>query len=43
MLAAKIISGGKGNWGNISMTPHPELSMDDAKAMVQYILLLKKS
>jgi cytochrome c len=43
MLAAKIIAGGKGVWGNIPMTAHPTLSVDDAKAMVQYIMLLKKS
>jgi cytochrome c len=43
MLAAKIISGGKGVWGTIPMTPHPTISLDDAKAMVQYIMLLKKS
>ncbi len=42
MLAGKIISGGKGVWGTIPMTAHPALSLDDAKAMVQYILLLKK-
>lgn len=42
-LAAKIITGGSGVWGTIPMTPHPTLSLDDAKAMVQYIMLLKKS
>lgn len=41
-LADKIIKGGTGNWGAIFMTPHPGLSEDDAKAMVKYILLLKK-
>lgn len=43
MLAAKIIAGGKGVWGTIPMTPHPTIALDDAKAMVQYIMLLKKS
>jgi cytochrome c len=42
MLAGKIIKGGSGNWGAIPMTPHPNLSQDDAEAMVKYILLLKK-
>ncbi len=37
-LAARIIEGSKGNWGEIPMTPHPNLSMDDARAMVAYIL-----
>lgn len=41
-LAQKIIEGGKGNWGDIPMTPHEGLSKDDAKQMVKYILSLKK-
>ena len=41
-LANKIISGGKGVWGEVYMTPHPGISTDDAQAMVKYILLLKK-
>lgn len=42
ILAQKIIEGGKGNWGDIPMTPHNELSKDHAKLMVKYILSLKK-
>lgn len=41
MLSAKIIKGGTGTWGTIPMTPHANLSEDDAKQMVKYILLLK--
>lgn len=41
MLAAKVISGGKGVWGEMAMTPHPQISSDDAKAMVKYVLLLR--
>jgi len=41
-LAGKIISGGKGVWGEVYMTPHAALSKEDAEAMVKYILLLKK-
>lgn len=41
-LAGKIISGGKGVWGEVFMTPHAGLSKEDAEAMVKYILLLKK-
>ena len=41
MLGKKIISGGKGHWGDIAMTPHPALSQADAKEMVKYILALK--
>lgn len=42
MLAGKIIKGGAGNWGEVAMTPHPQLSENDAKTMVKYVLSLKK-
>ena len=41
-LAGKIINGGMGNWGQVPMTAHPDLSKEDAVAMVKYILLLKQ-
>ncbi len=41
-LIHKIQKGGTGNWGNVPMTPHPDLSDADAKTMVHYILSLKK-
>lgn len=41
-LSDKIINGGTGVWGQIPMTPHPELSKADATAIVKYIMLLKK-
>lgn len=41
MLAAKVINGGTGVWGQIPMAPHPSLSQDDAKNMVRYILSLR--
>lgn len=41
-LAKKIIEGGNGIWGQIFMTPHPDISQADAEAMVKYILMLKK-
>ncbi len=40
-LVQKIQKGGSGVWGQIPMTPHPNLSNDDTKAMVHYILSLK--
>jgi cytochrome c len=40
-LAHKVIAGGKGVWGDVMMTPHPDLSEADAEQMVKYILLLK--
>lgn len=42
MLATKVIKGGSGVWGAVPMTPHPQISQDDAEAMVKYVLLLKK-
>lgn len=41
-LVNKIIKGSKGVWGQIPMTPHPQLSKEDATTMVNYIFLLKK-
>jgi cytochrome c len=41
-LVKKIRAGGTGNWGEIFMVPHPQISEEDAKAMVKYILSLKK-
>lgn len=41
-LATKIIKGGSGVWGQVPMTEHPTLSMDEARLMVKYILSLKK-
>jgi cytochrome c len=41
-LANKVIRGGSGNWGEQMMTPHPNLSKEDAVSMVKYILLLKQ-
>ena len=40
-LANKIIQGGAGRWGQIPMTQHPNLSLEDAKTVVKYVLLLK--
>lgn len=39
-LADKVIKGGSGNWGEVAMLPHPNVSKDDAKEMVKYILSL---
>ncbi len=41
MLAQKVITGGKGVWGDAAMTPHAALSEADAEQMVKYILLLR--
>lgn len=40
MLEKKIKDGGSGNWGDVAMTPHPELSDADIADMVHWILSL---
>ena len=40
MLAQRIIVGGSRSWGYAQMDPHPKLPLEDAKAMVTYILSL---
>jgi cytochrome c len=37
-LAAKIIKGGSGHWGDASMNPHPSLSITNARVIVRFIL-----
>lgn len=39
-LAAKIIKGGAGVWGTTEMAAHPQISIEDARRMVDYILSL---
>ncbi|MBS1680430.1 MAG: cytochrome C552 [Bacteroidetes bacterium] len=39
-LAEKIAKGGSGVWGQISMTPHPDIAKPDAEKMARYILSL---
>jgi cytochrome c len=41
LLADKIINGGQGVWGEIPMAAHPNISKEDAEAMVKYILTIK--
>lgn len=40
LLAAKIIAGGSGIWGEVPMTAHPDLTEPDAEHMISYILSL---
>jgi cytochrome c len=39
-LGGKIISGGSGVWGERVMSPHPYLSTEEAKEIVNYILAI---
>ena len=42
-LIDKIIQGGSGNWGQVPMSAHPDLSKQDAAKMLEYILSLSVS
>lgn len=39
-LSQKVIDGGSGNWGEVAMSAHPQLTISEAKEMVSYILSL---
>jgi len=41
-LAAKVKAGGSGVWGQVPMPPNPAVSDADMKALIAYILALKK-
>jgi cytochrome c len=40
-LAAKVVKGGVGVWGNVPMPANPQVSDAEAKQLVQWILTLK--
>lgn len=40
LLAAKIIKGGAGVWGTTEMAAHPQIAVDDARKIVEYIFSL---
>ena len=40
-LAAKVVKGGSGVWGNIPMPANPQVSEAEAKQLVQWVLTLK--
>lgn len=40
VLANKIIQGGSGTWGDVPMTPHPDLTPENAEIIASYILSL---
>jgi cytochrome c len=42
-LAQKIITGGKGIWGEATMPPHPSLTTVEATTLAQYVLSLSKA
>jgi cytochrome c len=40
-LAAKVVKGGTGAWGNIPMPANPQVTDAEAKQLVEWILTLK--
>src|SRR5271165_4131071 len=40
-LSARIREGGSGNWGDVAMTPHPDVTAAQAKQMLAWILSVK--
>jgi cytochrome c len=40
LLSAKVIKGGAGVWGTTEMAAHPQIGVEDAKKMVEYVLSL---
>jgi len=42
ILSDKILNGGSGNWGEVAMAAHPQLTKEQTVQMVEYILSLAK-
>lgn len=40
-LVGKVKNGGKGNWGEVLMNPHPDIPEADIEQMIRYILTVK--
>jgi cytochrome c len=40
VLSDKVLKGGSGNWGDVAMAAHPQLTKTQAVEMVEYILSL---
>jgi cytochrome c len=41
-LVDKVIKGGSGVWGDLMMSPHPQLGNDETEKMIRYIMSLNK-
>jgi len=41
-LIDKVIKGGSGVWGDLMMSPHPQLNNEETEKMIRYILSLNK-
>ncbi|HEY2861448.1 MAG TPA: c-type cytochrome, partial [Terracidiphilus sp.] len=42
-LTARVRKGGSGSWGDVAMTPHPDLTDAQAKQMLTWILSVKET
>ena len=42
-LAARVREGGSGTWGDVAMTPHPDLTDAQARQMLAWILSVKET
>src|SRR5690348_16650135 len=42
-LTVKVQKGGSGSWGDVAMTPHPDLTEAQAKLMLSWILSVKET
>jgi cytochrome c len=40
-LSEKVLKGGTGVWGQVPMTPNPQVTPEEAKTMVTWIMTLK--
>lgn len=40
-LAEKVVKGGSGVWSEVAMPPNPNINLEDAKAAVRYVLMLR--
>ena len=41
-LAQRVIKGSVGHWGQVPMTPHANLSEEDARAMLKFVMTLNQ-
>ena len=41
-LVEKVMKGGAGVWGDLMMSPHPQLTSEETEKMIRYILALNK-
>jgi len=41
-LVDKVIKGGSGVWGDLMMSPHPQLGTDETEKMIRYVMSLNK-